>query len=266
MKEFLPRWNRRTKPPCCSTTPTALACSGRHGRGLLDDFGQWTEANGQPGRAAGCACSSGAPWPRRSAGLAASFLAPPTLSTGPGGPSHYFDGASAPASAVAGSSAKALEIVLREPELRQRLQDNASRLREGLRSLGLTPPEGRAAHLGLTTVPRRTCFGPPCSRSRTAGILLPYVSTYSGLPPEGNLRFSVFATHTAEQIDRSARRIALPDPVIHPHETIAPASPRRIVLASAHARHRLHPDPAAPARRRGEGNEGLGDLGRGARA
>jgi hypothetical protein len=32
--------------------------------------------------------------------------------------------------------------------------------------------------------------------------MLPYVDTYAGIPPEGLLRFAVFATHSAAQIDR----------------------------------------------------------------
>ena len=34
------------------------------------------------------------------------------------------------------------------------------------------------------------------------GILVPYFNAYSGLPPEGVLRFAVFANHSAAQIDR----------------------------------------------------------------
>ncbi|HAV63313.1 MAG TPA: hypothetical protein DCY13_13225, partial [Verrucomicrobiales bacterium] len=58
--------------------------------------------------------------------------------------SHYFDGASAPASAVAGSTAKALEIVMAEPERRARLRRNVRRVKAGLRELGLPLPGGDA--------------------------------------------------------------------------------------------------------------------------
>ena len=37
---------------------------------------------------------------------------------------------------------------------------------------------------------------------KVSGILLPYVDAYAGVPPEGLLRFAVFANHSADQIDR----------------------------------------------------------------
>jgi 7-keto-8-aminopelargonate synthetase-like enzyme len=117
------------------------------------------------------------------------------------GASHYFDGASAPASAVAGATAKALEIVIREPELRTRLRENSLRLRAGLRELGLTPPDGVTANFGVGV-------GDAANMRRihetlkAREIMLPYVGSYSGIPPEGILRFAVFANHTPEQIDR----------------------------------------------------------------
>jgi len=115
--------------------------------------------------------------------------------------SHYFSGASAPAAAVAGATAKALEIVSSEPELRSRLRENVGQLRGGLRRFGLNVPEGAAAQVGIR-------IGDAANMMRihqelkARGILVPYFGTYSGLPPEGVLRFAVFATHTQDQIGR----------------------------------------------------------------
>ena len=115
--------------------------------------------------------------------------------------SHYFDGASAPASAVAGATAKALEIVMREPSLRASLRENTLHLRAGLRAMGLAVPEGATAHFGVSA-------GDAANMQRihetlkTRGIMVPYVGTYSGIPPEGVLRFAVFANHTTAQLDR----------------------------------------------------------------
>ena len=114
--------------------------------------------------------------------------------------SHYFDGASAPASAVAGATAKALEIVIREPELRTRLRENSIQLRAGLRTLGLNPPEGTTANFGVGA-------GDAANMRRihetlkAREIMVPYVGAYSGIPPEGVLRFAVFANHTPDHID-----------------------------------------------------------------
>ncbi|MEO8352484.1 MAG: pyridoxal phosphate-dependent aminotransferase family protein [Chthoniobacteraceae bacterium] len=113
---------------------------------------------------------------------------------------HFFDGASAPASAVAGATAKALEIIMRDPSLRVRLRENTRHLREGLRSLGLTVPEGETAHFGVVA-------GNAANMERIhrdlkpRQIMVPYVGAYSGLPPTGVLRFAVFATHTASDLD-----------------------------------------------------------------
>lgn len=115
--------------------------------------------------------------------------------------SHYFAGASAPAAAVAGATAKALEMVSAQPLLRTRLRDNSIRLRIGLRSLGLLLPEGSTAQIGVG-------IGDAVNMQRihaglkARGILVPYFGMYSGLPPEGVLRFAVFANHTSDQIDR----------------------------------------------------------------
>lgn len=173
---------------------------GKAGRGLLDELNLWQRVNATP------------------APQGVSLFVCGTLAKALGGfggiipgtrdfverarvSSHYFDGASAPASAVAGATAKALEIVTRDPALRHRLRENTLRLRAGLRALGLAVPEGATANFGVVA-------GDAANMQRihetlkARGILLPYVGTYSGIPPEGVLRFAVFANHTTAQIDR----------------------------------------------------------------
>ncbi|MBN8249852.1 MAG: aminotransferase class I/II-fold pyridoxal phosphate-dependent enzyme, partial [Verrucomicrobia bacterium] len=115
--------------------------------------------------------------------------------------SHYFDGSSAPAAPVAGASAKALEMVSAEPQLRDRLRTNVRQLRDGLRRLGLAVPDGDTAQTGVgigDAAHMRRIHGALKAR----GILVPYFGAYSGLPPEGMLRIAVFATHTREQVDQ----------------------------------------------------------------
>ena len=173
---------------------------GEHGRGLLDEPGLWPRVNnGLPG-----------PGPSlRVCGTLAKALG------GFGGiipgtrefvariraASHYFDGASAPASAVAAASAKALEIVAREPSLRLQLRENTLRLRRGLSALGLAVPEGAAANFGLSAG-NAANMRRIHETLRARGILLPYVTAYAGIPPDGLLRFAVFANHSTAQIDR----------------------------------------------------------------
>lgn len=115
--------------------------------------------------------------------------------------SHYFDGASAPASAEAGATAKALELVAREPGLRRRLAENSQRLRRGLRALGLPVPDNLTAHFGLVIGD-----APNMQRLHVSlklrGLFVPYFGAYAGIPATGLLRFAVFANHTEGQIDR----------------------------------------------------------------
>jgi 7-keto-8-aminopelargonate synthetase-like enzyme len=123
--------------------------------------------------------------------------------------SHYFDGASAPPSPVAGASAKALEIVLQEPQLRKRLQANVAHLRRGLKEIGLPVEETPSPIIGLRVGDAEN-MRRIHRELKAVGILLPY-STYSGAGKEGILRIAVFATHTAEMLDRligELRRIA----------------------------------------------------------
>lgn len=115
--------------------------------------------------------------------------------------SHYYEGASAPMSAAAGATAKALEIVLRQPQLRERLQQNGRRLRGGLRSLGLAvddwPTPIVALAIGTGENMRRIH-----DELRRIGIIVPYFAAYSGSGAAGRLRIAVFATHTDEMLDR----------------------------------------------------------------
>lgn len=115
--------------------------------------------------------------------------------------SHYFDGASAPASASAGSSARALEVVLREPELLERLRENTLYTRERLGALGLRVPGGAAAHFGVS-IGGASEMARIHESLKLRGVLLPYVGAYAGIPNEGVLRFAVFANHSKSQIDQ----------------------------------------------------------------
>ncbi len=183
--------------------PSALA-----GRGTLEHLGLWNETvNGDPALARG-----------RSLGGGPKLFVCGTLSKAIGGyggivpcsrallervrqTSHYYDGATAPGAAAAGATAKALEIAIRQPELRRRLQQNASRLRAGLRTLGLTVDDWPTPIVGL-----EIGTGQNMQRIhdglREAGIIVPYFAAYSGSGAAGRLRIAVFATHTDEMLDR----------------------------------------------------------------
>ncbi len=115
--------------------------------------------------------------------------------------SHWYDGASPLPPPLLAASARALELVLAQPQLRVRLQENVARLRAGLARLGLpcpqTPSPVICLRLGTAERMRQIQAG-----LMAEGILIAYMSAYSGLGAEGALRLAVFATHTAEMIDR----------------------------------------------------------------
>lgn len=175
---------------------------GAQGRGVLEELGMWELANG----GAGCGpveLAVGGTLSKALGGFGGIIPGTRAFTDAARRASHYFDGASAPPSAAAGSTAKALEILLREPERRAQLHRNVARLREGLRTLpGLTVPEGRTAHFGVTAGGRRDALVRIHEGLKQRGILVPFVDAYSGIPDGGILRFAVFATHTTGQIDR----------------------------------------------------------------
>ncbi len=103
---------------------------GPDGRGLLDQLGVWNEVNrdlSQPGVTL-CAVGTLSKALGGFGGIVPGSRAFVDLARRA---SHYFDGASAPASPVAAASAKALEIVMREPLLRRQVRQNTSALRRG---------------------------------------------------------------------------------------------------------------------------------------
>ncbi len=174
---------------------------GRNGRGSLEYLGLWDEeVNGDPARK-GVGLYVCGTLSKAIGGFGGVLPGSLALLDRVRQTSHYYEGASAPMSAAAGATAKALEIVLRDSQLRQRLDQNARRLRDGLRTLGMavdawpTPIIGLA--IGTSENMRRIH-----DELRRAGVIVPYFAAYSGSGPAGRLRIAVFATHTGDMLDR----------------------------------------------------------------
>lgn len=115
--------------------------------------------------------------------------------------SPYFGGASPPPAPIAAATARAIELVMAEPERRARLWSNARRLKDGLRGVGFdveqTPVPIVCLVVGTAENMRRI------QRELMArGIAIAYMAAYSGLGPEGGLRIATFATHTEAMIER----------------------------------------------------------------
>ncbi len=113
---------------------------------------------------------------------------------------------------LAAATAEGLRIVQCEPELRQRLHANARLLKTGLRRIGFDVDDGPApiASISLDSAD----LTQQLQRSLASqGILVAYLGEYSGLPAQGALRISVFATHTEAMIGQLLEQLRLCRPI-----------------------------------------------------
>jgi 8-amino-7-oxononanoate synthase len=176
---------------------------GRHGRGTFDHFGLFDRVNrGDDG-------TGGQP--------TALYLAA-TLSKALGGyggiipgserfvervrkASHWYEGSNSPPAPVTAASARALELILADPDCFQRLRANVRRLREGLRALGFEIDDSPAPIVCLVAGDAENMQRIK-SELMAQGIAVPYRAGYSGMGPAGCIRLAVFATHTEAMIRR----------------------------------------------------------------
>ncbi|MBI1842006.1 MAG: pyridoxal phosphate-dependent aminotransferase family protein [Verrucomicrobia bacterium] len=173
---------------------------GPYGRGVFEECGLWEHVNGGPPfqNVALSVCATLAKALGGFGGIipgAAEFVERTRRH------SHYFDGASAPASPVAGCSLEALAICRREPERRDRLRRNVQRLRAGLRALGAPATDEPTPNVGVVLGDAGS-MRRAHEELRARGILAPYVPSYSGTGPEGLIRIAVCSEHSFEMIDR----------------------------------------------------------------
>jgi 8-amino-7-oxononanoate synthase len=173
---------------------------GENGRGTLDHFGLWGPRVNSEAVSDGAASAVSGTLAKAMGGFGGLIPGTSEFVRRVRAASHYFDGASAPSSADAGATAKAIEIVQRQPELRQQLQANIARLRAGLRALGLAVEDGPAANFSLE-VGHAANMQRIHQELKATGFIVPYVAAYAGLGPEGAMRFAVCALHTPEMID-----------------------------------------------------------------
>jgi 7-keto-8-aminopelargonate synthetase-like enzyme len=177
-----------------------IAVLGEQGCGTLEYYGLWDRGINESPASDGPALFLGGTLSKAMGGyggiIPASYSFLRTLTTS----SHYFEGASAPASSLAAASAKAIEIVMREPELRSQLADNIRTARQRLRGLGVTVRDEPSAVIDLR-IGTGANMKRIHARLKTQGILVPYVPAYPGVAVEGLLRIAICAAHTPEMID-----------------------------------------------------------------
>jgi 8-amino-7-oxononanoate synthase len=175
---------------------------GEQGRGLLEHLGLWQRpVNAAAVTAPGTALFVGGTLGKALGGYGGIVPGTHDFLERTRKASHYYEGASAPPSPAAAASAKAMEIVRREPALRQRLQANIRQCRQGMRGLGIAVEDWPTPIVSLK-------IGSSANMQRihatlkAEGILVPYVAAYAGVSSEGHLRCAVCAGHTPEMIDQ----------------------------------------------------------------
>ena len=173
---------------------------GGDGRGVLDAAQLWPHANGGPA-ASGVILCVGGTLSKALGGHGGIIPGTRAFVARLSSRSSYLAGASAPAAAVAAASARALQLVVETPSLREGLKANVRFVRDGLRQMGLAVPDGESAHIGVS-------IGDADRMERihialkAQGVLVPYVTGYRGVAAEGLLRVAVFATHQRHQLER----------------------------------------------------------------
>jgi 8-amino-7-oxononanoate synthase len=116
---------------------------------------------------------------------------------------------SSPPTAAAAATAKALEILHENPQLRERLWDNATYAKSKLRDLGfdLNPTPVPIICLSSGSVDLETLPRELLARGIAVSRFYPGAECYSSVPEGGAVRIAIFSTPTKEQIDRLANEI-----------------------------------------------------------
>jgi len=169
---------------------------GDCGRGTLEHFGLWGRGVNRAAEPTGTGLFVAGTLSKALGGFGGILAGAADFIRHARSSSHYYEGATALPAPVAGAAAKALEIVLREPQLRARLRENVSLLRQGLRDLGLSVADSPSPVIGLAAGDARN-MRRLHAELKESGILVPYFPTYSGTGKEGLLRIAVCAVHTA---------------------------------------------------------------------
>lgn len=104
-----------------------------------------------------------------------------------------------PPPAAAGAAA-AVRLLAGDPSILARLRDNVARVKAGLREAGIEAPDSPAPIVQIAW-PEREKLERAHARLRERGLLVPLVR-YPGGPPQGALRLTISAAHTADDAGR----------------------------------------------------------------
>ncbi len=107
---------------------------------------------------------------------------------------------------IAAATAKGIEILMKHPEMRDRLRRNVGAFKKGMRRLGIEADDSAVPIVAWSMRSEKEMRGIQKALMRR-GIAIAYLK-YIGAPAAGVLRVSVFSTHTASQIRRLIDELA----------------------------------------------------------
>lgn len=118
------------------------------------------------------------------------------------------DASSPPSTAVAAATAKALEIMLREPGLMKKLRDNVAYAKKGFRDLGFETGDSPVPIICLHSRKGVDLKALQLSLfERRIAVFYVAPGTYSSVPQSGAIRIAIFSSHSRGQIDRLLEEI-----------------------------------------------------------
>ena len=121
--------------------------------------------------------------------------------------STAFGNMAAPSSPLAAGTAEGIVMTFRTNELRQRLRENTHYLKRKLSGMGIATD---SSDVPIVTITLGTAGNMRRIQQRLSerGILIAYIPRGPGLPNDGTLRISIFATHTTEMLDHLADQLS----------------------------------------------------------
>ena len=119
--------------------------------------------------------------------------------------SGAFGNMAAPSSPLAAGTAEGLTTTFRTDELRRKLRKNTHYIKKKLSDMGFSIDSSDVPIIPITL---GTAGNMRRMQQRLSerGILIAYIPRGPGLPPDGTLRITIFATHTPEMLDHLAEQ------------------------------------------------------------
>lgn len=120
--------------------------------------------------------------------------------------SRMFIGSTPPPLPAVRAALESLAVLKATPSLRQRLQQNAARVRHQLRNAGVHVPDAPGPIIAIT--PARPAVAARLQRALLDRAILPPFVRYPGSPNGGHFRFVISSEHTRPQLDALTAALA----------------------------------------------------------